>query len=174
MRPFAMRPFDLPRRARASAAIAALALALALAGCQTAPAGSPTAAQVEVLKQQGFELTANGWELGLSERVLFNHDEDVVSSERMQAVQRLRHALVAAGIGRLRLDGHTDNAGAAEHNQQLSLRRAQAVAKVLESAGFPRLDMQVRGLGDSRPVADNRSPEGRAQNRRVSIIVTVE
>ncbi|MGO4305354.1 OmpA family protein [Cupriavidus sp. RAF12] len=156
----------------------ALALALALGGCQSAPQQPPpgklTPAQIAVLKDEGFALTDNGWELGLSHKVLFGFDEDLITPERRGAVVRVGLALNAAGIERLRVDGHTDAAGTVAYNQQLSVRRAEAVARLLSACGFPREHIEVRGLGKSRPVSDNRTAAGRAENRRVAIIVTVD
>ena len=56
-------------------------------------------------------------------------------------------------------------------NQRLSLRRAEVVAREMESRGFPAAGLQVRGLGAARPIADNATEAGRTQNRRVAVIV---
>ncbi|AJG22018.1 OmpA family protein [Cupriavidus basilensis] len=153
---------------------AVIAVPLALAACQTVPAPKLTAVQVEALQSQGFQLTENGWELDFSEKVLFGLDEDVISADRQVAVQRIGRALSGAGIDHVRLDGHTDDSGSADYNQQLSVRRAQAVANVLATTGFQAESIQVRGLGKSKPVVDNRTAAGRAENRRVAIVVTIE
>ncbi|WP_254615786.1 OmpA family protein [Cupriavidus basilensis] len=155
-------------------AAAMIAITLALAACQTVPAPTLTPAQVEALQSQGFLLTESGWELDLSEKVLFGLNEDAISGDRQEAVQRIGLALSGAGIDYVRLDGHTDDSGSADYNQQLSVRRAEAVAKVLATTGFQAENIQVRGLGKSKPVADNRTATGRAENRRVAIVVTIE
>jgi len=67
--------------------------------------------------------------------------------------------------------GHTDNVGTDDHNQQLSLMRAKTVRDYLVSKGIPNDIATAEGKGPSQPVADNTSVEGRAQNRRVEIIV---
>ncbi|MBB3011868.1 OmpA family protein [Cupriavidus alkaliphilus] len=156
--------------------LAAVMLAcLALAGCQTAPPGGRLSpAQLAVLQQEGFALTGEGWVLGLTDKVLFGFNEDLIEGERAANVQRIGRALSGVGIERLRVDGHTDDAGPAEYNQSLSVRRAEAVAALLADAGFARDNIEVRGLGKARPVADNRTAAGRAENRRVAIIVLVE
>ncbi|QUN27193.1 OmpA family protein [Cupriavidus sp. KK10] len=156
--------------------VAAIVLTgLSLAGCQTAPpATGLSPAQVAVLKQEGFALTDEGWELGLSDKLLFGFNEDLIDAERAANVQRLGRALKGAGIERLRVDGHTDEAGSAEYNQSLSVRRAEAVARLLAGAGFAPESIEVRGRGKSRPVADNRTAAGRAENRRVAIVVSVD
>ena len=68
--------------------------------------------------------------------------------------------------------GHTDNTGAADYNQKLSERRADSVAQYLESQGLANNRVVTVGAGESRPVADNATPEGRQANRRVELTLT--
>ena len=68
--------------------------------------------------------------------------------------------------------GHTDSTGAADYNQQLSERRANAVAQYLENQGLAANRVVTVGAGESRPVADNSTNEGRAANRRVELTLT--
>ena len=65
--------------------------------------------------------------------------------------------------------GHTDNTGSESYNQALSQRRAQAVASYLQAQGVQPVRLQVTGYGETRPIADNSSEQGRSQNRRVEI-----
>jgi outer membrane protein OmpA-like peptidoglycan-associated protein len=67
--------------------------------------------------------------------------------------------------------GHTDNTGAAAYNQQLSARRANTVASVLIQNGVSAGRVQSFGRGEDQPRASNLTPEGRAQNRRVEIVI---
>lgn len=67
--------------------------------------------------------------------------------------------------------GHTDSDGDASFNQQLSERRANAVADVLLNQGVPFNRVQAFGRGESQPVASNFTPDGKAQNRRVEIVI---
>lgn len=69
------------------------------------------------------------------------------------------------------VEGHTDSQGDAGYNQELSQRRAQSVRDYLVSRGIASDRVTSEGFGLSRPVADNSSPEGRANNRRVEIVV---
>jgi len=173
-----MPDFDAARRLHlrhAAAAALAVAAYLVLPGCASLPPpGKLTPAQVAVLKSQGFALTNSGWELGLPHKVLFGFDEDVIAPERQAALQRMGRMLHEAGIESLRIDGHTDDAGTVEYNLLLSRRRAEAVARVLAACGFPRERLEIRGMGKGRPIADNRTAAGRAENRRVAIIVSVD
>ena len=66
--------------------------------------------------------------------------------------------------------GHTDNVGDSAYNVALSKRRAEAVANYIRSKGVPMMDrFATEGMGDAKPIADNRTEEGRAQNRRATI-----
>lgn len=67
--------------------------------------------------------------------------------------------------------GHTDNTGSAGYNQGLSERRANAVAGVLSDGGVQYSRMRVIGRGEEQPIASNLTSEGRAQNRRVEIVI---
>jgi len=69
------------------------------------------------------------------------------------------------------VEGYTDATGSSERNQQLSQQRAEAVREALVSSGLPAERVQAVGYGESRPVADDSSPAGRATNRRVEIVV---
>ena len=68
--------------------------------------------------------------------------------------------------------GHTDRTGSAEYNQKLSDRRANSVAQYLESQGLASNRVVTVGAGETRPVADNSTPEGRQANRRVELTLT--
>ena len=69
------------------------------------------------------------------------------------------------------VQGHTDTDGSAEHNQDLSQRRAQAVADALSGQGVTSSRMTVEGFGFDRPVASNADDAGKAKNRRVEIVL---
>ena len=154
--------------------ITLLVALLALGGCQTTPPKGLSPAQVAVLKQQGFEATDDGWAFGLSGKVLFGSDVEALNPPSTVIVQRIGKALLGVGIERVRVDGHTDASGKETYNQQLSLRRAKSVATVLQSVGMKEQNIQLRGMGSSKPVAANDTVEGRTENRRVSIVVSAD
>ncbi|WP_437180921.1 OmpA family protein [Pseudomonas azerbaijanoccidentalis] len=154
--------------------ITLLMAVLTLTGCQTAPQKGLTPAQIAVLKQQGFELTDEGWAFGLSGKVLFGSDVDSLNAQSTQIVERIAKSLLGVGIERVRVDGHTDASGKEAYNEQLSLRRAKSVGSVLAAAGMKQENIQLRGLGSSQPVASNNTATGRTENRRVSIVVSAD
>ena len=69
------------------------------------------------------------------------------------------------------VEGHTDSDGSAEYNESLSTRRAQTVYDYFANAGVDESRMSARGYGESRPIADNTTAAGKAQNRRVALSV---
>jgi outer membrane protein OmpA-like peptidoglycan-associated protein len=75
------------------------------------------------------------------------------------------------GIERIRVEGHTDNLGSRSHNLELSRRRAEVVAQAFVASGFPDAGIERKAWGFAHPAASNDSPEGRALNRRVAIVV---
>jgi len=127
--------------------------------------------QVATLQQQGFDPTEEGWELNLSSKLLFEFDNDALGEAGSRKVQEVTRALVRVGLVRVRLDGHTDSVGGSEYNVALSHRRASRVAEIMVSSGMLERDIEIRAMGSSRPVVNNDTEEGRAENRRVSIVV---
>jgi outer membrane protein OmpA-like peptidoglycan-associated protein len=83
-------------------------------------------------------------------------------------------ALNDQGFKRIVVEGHTDSRGSDSANEKLSLKRAESVRTHLVSKGVPSDKIVATGLGESRPIASNDSPEGRANNRRVELVVTPE
>jgi outer membrane protein OmpA-like peptidoglycan-associated protein len=156
--------------------------ALALAACQTPPvpapspppAPTPKEQRITALKSLGFVPAEDGWELSLGVKLLFPTDVDVVSDAGRQAVEEVLRTLRKVGIEKVRVEGHTDNVGSAKYNAGLSQRRAESVAQLLVAAGWRAESIERRGLGFDKPVADNATPAGRAQNRRVVITVQVD
>ena len=71
----------------------------------------------------------------------------------------------------LNIAGHTDAAGNADYNQRLSEKRANSVAKYLAEKGIEASRLTTIGYGETQPVADNETAEGRAKNRRVEFFV---
>ena len=154
---------------------ALLALAATLLACQTPPAGPETrSARAEALRKAGFTPNGSEWELSLGTKLLFELDEDTLSAEGRASLAAVADSLRALKIESVRIEGHTDNTGSPRYNLALSLRRAESAAQELTRAGVPGPAIERRGLGADRPVADNATPEGRAQNRRVVITLVAD
>jgi outer membrane protein OmpA-like peptidoglycan-associated protein len=149
-----------------------IAVAVTLAACQSVPPSGPSPAQRAVLAAHGFVQTERGWELTMADRLLFDSDESRLKPAQIDAIARIGSELVRVGVAAARVEGHTDATGSTAHNTQLSLERANAVAGPLRQSGMALSDDQILGRGEAFPIGDNRSAEGRADNRRVVIIVT--
>lgn len=78
--------------------------------------------------------------------------------------------LQASPALKLAVEGHTDNAGSPAHNQALSEARAREVVRLITSQNIAAARLQAAGFGQSRPLADNATEEGRAKNRRVELV----
>ncbi|MFT3758945.1 OmpA family protein [Thauera sp.] len=149
--------------------LAAVAL---LAACQTIPNRfGLNSEQIEALEKIGFVEIEDGWGLNLNGSILFDTDTDQVSSEASAIIERVVDTLKRIEINSVRVEGHTDNTGSPDYNMALSARRAEAVARVLERHGLAYGNIVRHSFGSTRPIADNATAEGRAQNRRVAIIV---
>lgn len=83
--------------------------------------------------------------------------------------ERAREELSSAKT--IKITGHTDSSGKAEYNQKLSVKRAEAVRDYLISLGADASKMEVAGMGATKPIADNKTAAGRANNRRVEVEV---
>lgn len=107
----------------------------------------------------------------LSGAVLFATGKSELLTIAREKLTDVAKVLKEQGSPPLRIEGHTDSVGSAEENRKLSLARADAVKSHMVSSGYPADKIRTVGLGPDRPVADNTSPEGRANNRRVEIVV---
>ena len=141
-----------------------------------ARSGAPTRREriAAALRAMNFSPEGDDWYLSLPVPLLFEFGRDVVGEGARQSLGGVARQLTELDVARVLVRGHTDNIGSHEFNLALSKRRADAVARVLTDSGFPAARMDSRGLGYAVPVADNGTEEGRAQNRRVVIIVQID
>lgn len=103
-------------------------------------------------------------------QVNFATDKTEILPESMPQIEQVVALLQQDPALRLAVDGHTDNTGSPAHNQTLSEGRARSVVAALQAAGIDASRLSAAGHGDTRPVADNASEEGRARNRRVELV----
>jgi OOP family OmpA-OmpF porin len=102
--------------------------------------------------------------------IYFDTDKAVVKPESTPALDEIVKLLKQNSGLTLYVVGHTDNAGALEHNLKLSADRADAVVKALAGRGIAASRLKGAGVGPYCPVASNRSEEGKAKNRRVELV----
>lgn len=103
------------------------------------------------------------------EGVNFETNKAVLLPEATAILDRVAESLAAWPEVRVQVGGHTDSRGSRAHNQKLSEARAQAVRQYLVDKGIDAARLTAKGFGLTKPIADNKTEEGRAQNRRVEL-----
>ncbi len=103
--------------------------------------------------------------------VNFDFDQANITEDSRDILEVAYQAMNARPDVLVEISGHTDNVGSDEYNQDLSLRRAQAVKNWLEQRGVRSDRMRTVGKGEMEPIADNDTDEGRTENRRIEFYV---
>ncbi|MEO5829156.1 MAG: OmpA family protein, partial [Rhodanobacter sp.] len=124
-------------------------------------------AQAVTANQLRDELDKNGF---ITLHVNFDTGTAVLKPDDLATVQQIAIMMKAAPTLKLHVEGHTYNVGDAVSNKILSEARAKSVMDAIEQAGVAAERLGAAGFGQERPVADNRSEEGRAKNRRVELV----
>ena len=114
---------------------------------------------------------ARGTIITLSGSVLFSSDKATLLTGARARLEQVADVLLENNDRKLTIEGHTDSRGSDSHNVDLSQRRADAVRSALVARGYPADLIHTTGMGEAAPVGDNATTEGRANNRRVEIIV---
>jgi outer membrane protein OmpA-like peptidoglycan-associated protein len=131
-----------------------------------AAAAMASLAEVAKVKEE-----ARGMVITLSGAVLFATGKYELLPIARDKLDEVAKALNDQGYKGILVEGHTDSKGKASDNDTLSLKRAESVRTYLVSRGIPSEKIRASGLGSSRSIADNGTPDGRANNRRVEIVV---
>jgi len=112
-----------------------------------------------------------GMVITLTGSVLFPSNQSTLLPSARERLDQVANALLNSKERSLVIEGYTDSRGSDSHNLELSRRRAEAVRQYLVARGYDGDLVIAEGLGEARPVANNATPEGRANNRRVEIVV---
>lgn len=112
-----------------------------------------------------------GLVITLSGSVLFASNESVLMPAAQNKLDEVANALLTSKERKIIIEGHTDSQGSASHNMDLAQKRAEAVRTYIISRGYSSDLISAQGVGEGRPIADNSSAEGRANNRRVEIVI---
>jgi OmpA-OmpF porin, OOP family len=105
--------------------------------------------------------------------VMFQVNSSKLTKNSYPGIQELSDSLKANPDLDLVIEGHTDNTGSPSYNLELSKERADAVKKALLKMGIEESRIEAKGYGDSKPIADNHTVSGRAQNRRVVFVFLI-
>jgi len=124
-------------------------------------------AQVVTANQLRDELDKNGF---ITLHVNFDTGKALLKPDDLATVQQIASMMKSAPALKLNVEGHTDNVGDAAANKALSEARAKSVMDAIVQAGVEAGRLSAAGFGQERPVADNRSEDGRARNRRVELV----
>jgi outer membrane protein OmpA-like peptidoglycan-associated protein len=136
---------------------------------ETQHAQSELASTRQELSALQAKQTDRGMVVTLSD-VLFDTGRSTLKPGADRDLDRLAQALKDNSSTRVMIEGHTDSVGSDAYNEELSQRRAQAVADALRTRGVASDRYESKGLGKSFPVASNSTAAGRQQNRRVEIV----
>lgn len=131
--------------------------------------GERAAALQRELENMQAKKTERGMVVTLSD-VLFASGRSTLQPGAQRTADQLASLLQQYPERRLLVEGFTDNVGKPEMNMALSERRAESLRNALIERGIPANRIDVRGYGEGYPIADNKTPAGRTQNRRVEIL----
>jgi outer membrane protein OmpA-like peptidoglycan-associated protein len=125
-------------------------------------------------KDAATKRTAEGILVQLKEDLLFNLNSDVLRAQAAEQLASIGDILAKYPQNRIEVKGFTDATGKPAYNEALSLRRAEAVRKVLVERGVKEAQVLAIGMGQTNPVASNATPDGRAKNRRVELHIAAK
>ncbi len=128
-------------------------------------------ALADLVKLAAVKEEERGLVITLSGSVLFASNESTLLPAALDRLNKVADALLVTKERQLTVEGFTDSQGSSQYNMVLSQKRADVVRSYLISRGYPGNLIQAKGIGEDRPVGDNTSAEGRANNRRVEIVV---
>lgn len=103
-------------------------------------------------------------------QINFETDKATLLANSDEQITQILNLLKSHDALKLEINGYTDNSGESAHNLKLSQARAQAVVKALTDAGIDSSRLKAQGFGDSKPVSENDTEEGKAKNRRVELV----
>lgn len=117
--------------------------------------------------------TENGLLVQMSSDILFDSGSSALNKGSIADLEKMGDIIAKYGDDRIRVFGYTDSVGGKAYNEELSLRRADAVKRVLVGRGVQEKQITALGMGEAEPVASNETAAGRKKNRRVVLNIDV-
>jgi outer membrane protein OmpA-like peptidoglycan-associated protein len=131
------------------------------------------AKELRELEAAEVKRTENGLLVQMKGDILFASGSSALKSQSIDDLQKMGDILAKYGDDRIRVEGYTDSQGGNAYNEELSLRRADAVKRVLVGRGVQEKQITALGMGKAQPVAENATAAGRSKNRRVVLNIDV-
>jgi outer membrane protein OmpA-like peptidoglycan-associated protein len=123
------------------------------------------------VKGAKVERVGEGIKITFDSGLLFDVNSSTLKAEGRQNIAQLAEVLRKYDDTEVLVEGHTDNTGDDEYNQQLSIKRAESVANMVKQQAIKGSRITTVGYGETQPLQPNETAEGRAQNRRVDIAI---
>ena len=135
---------------------------------EAAPA--PTEVSAPKIKPPKHPMKAKvvGSKIEITEKVMFEYDKATIKGDSHALLNDVATVIKQhPSIAKIRIEGHTDSDGSDKYNKKLSQDRADAVMQFLVGAGIEANRLEAVGYGEEKPIADNKTDEGKERNRRV-------
>ncbi|MDF1547573.1 MAG: OmpA family protein [Bacteroidales bacterium] len=162
-------------RAAGNTALGAI-IGAAVGGASGAIIGHQMDKQAEEIKKTvpdaKVERIGEGIVIEFNSNVLFGYDKSNLSYASKASLDKLVKVLNTYNETNIELQGHTDSKGSIAYNQTLSEERAGSVSRYLSSTGIASNRMTIKGYGETVPKYDNKTSDGRSENRRVEFLIT--
>ena len=126
------------------------------------------------LKGARVERVGEGIKITFDTGILFDVNKSDLRSQAKSNIDELAKTLQKYKDTNILVQGHTDNTGSADYNQRLSEERAMSVSRELKANGVMGGRIDVEGMGEAQPVADNKTEAGRQANRRVEVAIMAD
>ena len=131
------------------------------------------AKELEKSRLAEVKRTENGLLVQMASDILFDSGSSALNKQSIDDIEKMGDIIAKYSDDRIRIYGYTDSVGGKAYNEELSLRRADAVKRVLVGRGVQEKQITALGMGEKEPVASNETAAGRKKNRRVVLNIDV-
>jgi outer membrane protein OmpA-like peptidoglycan-associated protein len=129
--------------------------------------------ELEAARVAEVRRTENGLVVKMASDILFESGSSALKPKSVDDLEKIADVVAKYADDRVKIYGHTDAEGGKAYNEELSLRRADAVKRVLVGRGVQEKQITALGMGEAQPVSTNATAAGRTRNRRVELHIDV-